>query len=64
MDGYQFAPQESQSVRLEYQPEFLGNSTSLTLQFGNQEYSRSAVLGVTYFFDKRVDLLTRDRRYR
>ena len=55
---------DSQSLTLEYQPEILGESTSFTLQLGNQEYSRSAMVGVTFFFDKRVDLITRDRRYR
>ena len=56
--------QDSQYLSMEYQPEFLGSSTSIFLGLGHQESSKSAMIGLTYFFDKRVDLITRDRRYR
>ncbi len=51
-------------LAFEYQPEIFGNSTSLTLGLSRTEYSNAVSLGITYFFDKRVDLVTRDRRYR
>jgi hypothetical protein len=56
--------QDTPYLAFEYQPEIFGNSTSLTLGLSHNEYSNSATLGITYFFDKRVDLITRDRRYR
>ena len=55
---------DSSTLSFEYQPDFFGNSTSLTLSLSNSEYSNSATLGVNYFFGKQVDLITRDRRYR
>ncbi len=55
------------SFGLEYQPEFLDNSLSLLLGYTTQRQTietHSITVGFGYFFDKRVDLMTRDRQYR
>jgi hypothetical protein len=49
---------------LEYQPEFLQSSTSFTLGYLHGADLKGVRLAVTYFFDKRFDLKTRDRHYR
>jgi hypothetical protein len=55
------------SFGLEYQPEFLDNSLSLLLDYTTRRETietHSVTVGFAYFFDKRVDLMTRDRQYR
>lgn len=55
------------SLGLEYQPEFLDNSLSLLFGYTTQRQTietHSITVGFGYFFDKRVDLMTRDRQYR
>ena len=64
-DGLDF--KNTYSLGLEYQPEFLENSTSLLFGYTTQRQTietRSIMVGFSYYFDKRVDLITRDRQYR
>ncbi len=51
----------------EYQPELLDNSVSFLLGYTTQNQTTSVRIvniGVLYYFDKRVDLIVRDRQYR
>lgn len=55
------------SFGLEYQPEFLDNSLSILFGYATQRQTietHSITVGFGYFFEKRVDLITRDRQYR
>lgn len=55
------------SLNLEYQPEFLDNSVSFLFGYTTQRQvieTHSITVGFGYFFEKRVDLMTRDRQYR
>ncbi len=55
------------SLGFEYQPEFLENSTSLLFGYTTRHQTietHSIMVGFGYYFDKRVDLITRDRQYR
>jgi hypothetical protein len=52
---------------LEYQAPLFGNAISLLLGYGTQdlaERTHSITVGISYFFDARVELITRDRHYR
>ncbi|MHB8453104.1 MAG: hypothetical protein ACYDDO_00105 [Acidiferrobacterales bacterium] len=52
---------------LEYQPVFLDNSAGLSISYSIQHQavtSRIVMVGISYYFGNRVDLLTRDRAYR
>jgi len=49
---------------LEYQPAFLGTSTSLLLGYIKQPDVDTITVGFSYYFDKHFDLKTRDRQYR
>jgi hypothetical protein len=52
---------------LEYQAPLFGNGISLLLGYATQdvaERSHSITVGISYFFDARVELITRDRHYR
>ncbi len=54
-------------VDLEYQPEFLDNSAGLSISYSTQHQtvtSHIVMVGITYYFGNRVDLLTRDRAFR
>jgi hypothetical protein len=54
-------------VDLEYQAPLFGNAISLLLGYGTQdltERTQSITVGISYFFDARVELMTRDRHYR
>lgn len=52
------------ALRLEYQPALLGDSTSFSLRYVTGHDTDTIALGVSYFFDKRVALKTRDRQLR
>ncbi|OGI48688.1 MAG: hypothetical protein A2151_07315 [Candidatus Muproteobacteria bacterium RBG_16_65_34] len=55
------------SLGLDYQPEFLDNSLSLLFAYTARQQAieaRFLTIGLSYYFDKRVDLITRDRQYR
>ena len=59
--------EDSRSATLEYQPGFLGNAVGIGLGYSYYKEEPSDgtwTVGLTYYFDKRIDLLTRDRRYR
>ena len=56
--------EDTYSFTIEYQPTFFGNAASLLLNYGTQPDYHSINVGVSYFFDRRIDLKTRDRRYR
>lgn len=52
---------------VEYQPEFLDNVLGVTLSITSQHATISTQtisLGLRYYFDTKVDLITRDRQYR
>lgn len=55
---------DTHSISLEYQPDIFAKAASVSFSFAKQEYANTVILGVTYFFDNRYDLITRDRRYR
>ncbi|MHB8535703.1 MAG: hypothetical protein ACYDBW_09690 [Sulfuricaulis sp.] len=54
-------------IDFEYQPDFLDNSMSLSLGYTAQRQTintHSITVGLVYYFDTHVDLITRDRQYR
>ena len=58
---------DTYSVELEYQPEFLDNLIGVRLSFTSQQQTiktQSIMVGVSYYFGKNADLITRDREYR
>ena len=64
-DGLDLA--ETYRFELEYQAPLFGNALSLLLDYGMQdltEKTHSITVGIRYFFDTRVELITRDRHYR
>jgi len=55
------------SLGLEYQPEFLDNSSGLSISYSTRHQtvtSHIVMVGLVYYFGERTDLLTRDREYR
>lgn len=57
----------SYMVGLEYRPAFLDESLSLLLSYTSQNLStqtHTIMVGINYFFEKHVPLITRDRYYR
>jgi hypothetical protein len=64
-DGLDY--QDTCHFNLEYQPEILDNSTGLFIGYSSRRQTTSThviMVGINYYFDKRVDLKTRDREYR
>lgn len=51
-------------LRVEFQPGFLGNAASLAAGYGWGSDSRTISIGATFYFDKRHELILRDRYYR
>ncbi len=54
-------------LNLEYQPEFLDNSAGVSISYSIQHQtvtSHIVMVGISYYFGNRVDLLARDRAYR
>ena len=52
---------------MEYQPEFFGNSSGLWFSYTRRHQtvtSNIILVGIRYYFGKRVDLIERDREYR
>lgn len=59
--------EDSRSATLEYQPGFFGDAVGIRLGYSYYKEEPSDgtwTVGLAYYFDKRVDLLSRDRRYR
>lgn len=57
-------PDDSYRLQFEFQPSLLGNSASLTAGYLWDPDSRTISIGATYYFDKRPELIVRDRHYR
>lgn len=51
-------------LRVEFQPGYLGNAASLIAGYGWSLDSRTITIGATYYFEKRPELIVRDRYYR
>ena len=56
--------EDTYGARMEFQPQALGNSTSISASYASTDGSDSVTLGVTFFFDQRVNIKFRDRLYR
>ena len=56
--------EDTYAFSIQYQPTFFGNVASLLLGYATNPDYHSISVGISYFFDRRIDLKTRDRRYR
>ena len=56
--------EDTYAFSVQYQPTFFGNAASLLLGYVTNPDYHSISVGISYFFDRRIDLKTRDRRYR
>ena len=67
LSGNDLYDEDAFGIMLEHQPEMFGDSLGVRLGFTTTDASpraRTYELGVSYYFGRKVSLLTRDRQYR
>lgn len=54
---------DSSTIFISYQPQFLGNSTSISASYQDSETNDTFAVSLSYYFDTKVSLKDRTRKY-